>query len=361
MRIAMLLSGGVDSSVALHRLLASEVAELGPVAPGDILACYLKIWLEDELSFLGDCPWDEDLDYVRAVCRSAGVELAVVPLQRPYRQLVIEDALGELRAGRTPSPDILCNRRIKFGAFSERLEELGDFDRIASGHYARTRRRGDGTSELLRGVDPVKDQTYFLHRLEQRQVQRLVFPLGDLEKAEVRRRADELGLPNRTRRDSQGLCFLGGVDFNDFVRAHLGDRPGPIREVETGAVLGEHRGHWFHTIGQRRGLGLGGGPWFVVGKDVDADTLWVRHGDRLQSGGDGGRFVATSLHWIGEPPSAERGHVRIRHGPGLAGARFCPRGADLEIRLDAEDPGIAPGQAAVIYAGEICLGGGWVA
>ncbi|MEM8996255.1 MAG: tRNA 2-thiouridine(34) synthase MnmA [Acidobacteriota bacterium] len=360
MRVAILLSGGVDSSVALHRLLAGEVAELGSVAPADVLACYLKIWLEDELAFLGDCPWDEDLDYARAVCRSAGVELAVVPLQRSYRQLVIEDALDELRAGRTPSPDILCNRRVKFGAFSERLEELGDFDWIASGHYARTRRRGDGAAELLRGVDPVKDQTYFLHRLEQRQLQRLIFPLGDLEKSEVRRRADELGLPNRTRRDSQGLCFLGGVGFGDFVRAPRGARPGPPRDVETGDVLGEHRGHWFHTIGQRRGLGLGGGPWFVVGKDVDADTLWVRHGDRLESGTDD-RFVATSLHWVGEPLSAERAHVRIRHGPGLSPARFFPRGADLEIRLDAKDPGVAPGQAAVIYDGEVCLGGGWVA
>ncbi|MEO1082866.1 MAG: tRNA methyl transferase PRC-barrel domain-containing protein, partial [Acidobacteriota bacterium] len=167
-------------------------------------------------------------------------------------------------------------------------------------------------------------------------------------------------LPNRGRRDSQGLCFLGRVDFGDFVRAHLGDRPGAIRNVDTGEVLGEHRGHWFHTIGQRRGLGLGGGPWFVVGKDVEADTLWVRHGERLESNADGS-FVATSLHWIGEPLAGEQAHVRIRHGPRLHRARCRPRGADLEVCLDAKDPGIAPGQAAVVYDGEVCLGGGWVA
>ncbi|MEM1176708.1 MAG: tRNA 2-thiouridine(34) synthase MnmA [Acidobacteriota bacterium] len=360
MRVAVLLSGGVDSSVALHRLLAGEVPELGPVAPGDVLACYLKIWLEDELSFLGECPWEDDLSYAREVCRRAGVELAVVSLQRSYRELVIEDALDELRAGRTPSPDILCNRRIKFGAFDDRLTELGDFDVIASGHYARTRRRPDGQSELLRGVDPVKDQTYFLHRLHQRQLRRLVFPLGDLDKSEVRRRAEALSLPNRARRDSQGLCFLGGVDFGDFVRAHLGERPGPIRDLETGATLGEHRGHWFYTIGQRRGLGLGGGPWFVVDKDIESDALWVRHGDRMGGVADG-RFVAKAMHWIGEPLTAGEAFVRIRHGPRLHRATCSDRGGDFEVQLEESDIGIAPGQAAVVYQKEVCLGGGWVA
>lgn len=356
-RTALLLSGGVDSSVALHRLLD---------AGHRVTAFYLKIWLEDELAHLGQCPWEDDLRFARRVCDEAGVELRVVPLQREYHERVVRWAIDELRAGRTPSPDVLCNRRVKFGAFFDLLREHDDeFDRVASGHYARLQRRGDGSVRLLRGVDPVKDQTYFLFRLRQDQLRRLVFPLGEMLKSEVRREAERLGLPNRGRKDSQGLCFLGKIPFAEFVEAHLGERPGPIRRVGTGEVLGEHRGHWFHTVGQRKGLGLHGGPWYVVAKTpgADADTVWICHGDALESHARQ-TFSLASPHWIGPPAEPGPLRVRVRHGPRLAEARLEAAedalSLHLSLHLAQPDPGLAPGQVAVLYRGEECLGGGTI-
>lgn len=357
-RTALLLSGGVDSSVALHRLLAD--------GGHDVTAFYLKIWLEDELSYLGDCPWEDDLVFARQVCEEAGVELRVVSLQRAYRERVVAWALDELRAGRTPSPDVLCNRAVKFGAFLDLLEE--DFDYVASGHYARLRRDPDGTAHLLRGVDPVKDQTYFLFQLRQDQLRRALFPIGDLPKAGVRAEAERLSLPNQNRKDSQGLCFLGKIQFAGFVEANLGERPGPIRHVRDGAVLGEHRGHWFHTVGQRKGLGLHGGPWYVVGKDLAAsddgtDTVWICHADELDANSRK-RFRLGMPHWITEdttgPPDPGDLHVRVRHGPRLAPAVLQADGPSLDIELQEADPGLAPGQVAVLYRGEECLGGGTI-
>lgn len=354
-RVAVLLSGGVDSSVAL-RLLRD--------AGHDVTAFYLKIWLEDELAFLGECPWEEDLRYARAVCADAGVPLEVVPLQRQYHERVVSDAVEELRAGRTPSPDILCNRRVKFGAFVDHLAQAGEtsFDRIASGHYARLARRHDARGDewhLLKGVDPVKDQTYFLHRLDQEQLSRCLFPIGDIPKSEVRRLADLYGLPNRQRKDSQGICFLGKIRFDDFVRGYLGEEPGEIRDIDTERVLGQHRGLWFHTIGQRKGLGLGGGPWYVVAKDLESRTLFVSHADR-QVAHRQDRFTVPHMAWIGTPPPEETPvEVKLRHGPRTTPARFqyLPDGG-LDIRLEDSDPGLAAGQSAVLYDGERCLGGG---
>lgn len=362
---ALLLSGGVDSSVALHRLLASGEHRL--------TAFYLKIWLEDELSHLGDCPWEDDLVYAREVCEAAGVELRVVSLQRAYRERVVAWALDELRQGRTPSPDVLCNRAVKFGAFVDLLDDPGQglrpasgrpFDFVASGHYARLIRDADGTTRLLRGVDPVKDQTYFLFQLHQEQLRRALFPLGDLRKREVRAEAERLRLPNRHRKDSQGLCFLGKIQFAGFVEAHLGERPGPIRHVATGETLGEHRGHWFHTVGQRKGLGLHGGPWYVVGKDLDAsesgrDVVWICHADELGEHSRR-RFRLGAPHWIVDPPVDGDVLVRVRHGPRRAQASLSTTEEGREVTLAEADPGLAPGQVAVIYRGEECLGGGTI-
>jgi tRNA-specific 2-thiouridylase len=299
------------------------------------------------------------------------VDLRVLSLQREYHERVVAWTLDELRAGRTPSPDVLCNRTVKFGAFLDLLDadpEMERFDFVASGHYARLRRDGHGDGSvvrLLRAVDPVKDQTYFLFQLAQRQLRRVLFPLGDLRKAEVRDQAARLRLPNRDRKDSQGLCFLGKIRFEDFVRAHLGDRPGPIRRLhpETGAgtMLGQHQGHWFHTVGQRRGLGLHGGPWYVVAKDVSSDTVWVSHGDDLDRF-SGRRFAVGTPHWVlGAPPPAGDLHVRVRHGPKLLPARWLGMdGATGEVILATGDSGLAPGQVAVFYRGEECLGGGTI-
>ncbi|MDA8019409.1 MAG: tRNA 2-thiouridine(34) synthase MnmA [Thermoanaerobaculia bacterium] len=360
-RTALLLSGGVDSSVALHRLLADG---------HDVTAFYLKIWLEDELSYLGECPWEDDLAFARQVCDEAGIELRVVPLQRAYRERVVTWALDELRAGRTPSPDVLCNRVVKFGAFLDLLDdrssgpspdEDGRYDFVASGHYARLCREANGTTHLLRGVDLVKDQTYFLFQLRQAQLQRVLFPIGDLHKHEVRREAERLRLPNRTRKDSQGLCFLGKIQFARFVEAHLGEHPGPIRHVKDGTMLGEHRGHWFHTVGQRKGLGLHGGPWYVVGKALRApdrdDVIWICHAEELADHARN-RFRLGAPHWIVGEPEPGNLSVRVRHGPKLLGARLLRALDGLEIELEEPDPGLAPGQVAVLYRDEECLGGG---
>jgi tRNA-specific 2-thiouridylase len=363
MKTALLLSGGVDSSVALVRLLEA--------GGSDVTAFFLKVWLEEELAGFGDCPWEEDLRLARAVCAGLGVRLEVVPLQREYRERIVASALDELRAGRTPSPDVLCNRRIKFGAF---LETVGaGFEAVASGHYARVTER-DGVPRLATAADSVKDQTYFLSQLTAEQLARCRFPVGELTKGEVRRIAAGLGLPTAGRPDSQGLCFLGEIPFDDFVRAHLGERPGEIRELGSGRLLGQHRGHWFYTLGQRKGLGLSGGPWFVMAKDVADDLVWVVHGDRLAEVAPD-RFTVPAPHWIaGAPEGIDVGRgrggsigvgggrelrVKVRHGPESyrCSVEPAPTGG-LAVHLERPDPGLAPGQYAVFYQEGLCLGGG---
>jgi len=349
MKVAVLISGGVDSSVALAQL-AEEGAH-------QLTAYYLKIWLEDELAFLGSCPWEEDLRYVRDVCEKFQVPLGIVPLQREYYQSVVATAVAELEAGRTPSPDVLCNRLIKFGAFLDRIN--GGVDFVASGHHARVDHSGP-LSRLLKGIDPVKDQTYFLSQMTQRQVARCLFPIGGLTKAEVRAEARRLHLPNSDRPDSQGICFLGRVPYDAFVEHHLGENSGAIRDLTNGAELGRHRGLWFHTIGQRRGLGLSGGPWYVVGKDPESNEVLVVHADSLGSH-HRDRFRIPSPHWIASEPETHDLTLRIRHGERLVGCRLDPHDeGGLTVVMDEAEPGVAPGQYAVLYDGDECLGGGTI-
>ena len=347
MKIAVLLSGGVDSSVALS-LLAEQDHELH--------AYYLKVWLEDEVAYLGDCPWEEDMRFVRAVCDLYDVPLTIVPLQAEYLDRVVAHALSELRQGRTPSPDIFCNERIKFGAFFDHID--ADVDRVASGHYARIGHE-DGRCVLRRGVDPVKDQTYFLSNLRQDQLLRAAFPIGDLLKSQVRAIADDLELPNRARKDSQGICFLGKIRYRDFIQFHLGSKPGDIIDETSRDKLGEHEGFWFYTIGQRFGLGLSGGPWYVADKDTDRNIVYVVHRDQLQQSRRSA-FAVRALNWIGDPPDRDELQVRIRHAPELATCHVRPSSSadTLEVDLAEPDPGIASGQHAVFYDGDICLGGG---
>ena len=346
-RVAVLVSGGVDSSVALARL----VEEGGH----DLTAYYLKIWLEDELAFLGSCPWEEDLVFVREVCQRFQVPLEVVSLQRDYHESVVATVVVELAAGRTPSPDVLCNRLIKFGAFVDRVDSTFDF--VASGHHARVDHSGL-QSRLLKGVDPVKDQTYFLSQMNQDQVARCLFPIGEMTKAQVRAEAHRLNLPNSDRPDSQGICFLGRVPYDMFVEHHLGENPGVIRDLTSGNELGTHRGLWFHTIGQRHGLGLSGGPWYVVGKDPETNELLVAHASVLESY-HRDRFTIGDPHWVADPPKKDRLDLRIRHAPQLVGCLIEPlENSGLEVLMDEAEAGIAPGQYAVLYDGEECLGGG---
>ncbi|MDX1520479.1 MAG: tRNA 2-thiouridine(34) synthase MnmA, partial [Anaerolineae bacterium] len=341
------LSGGVDSSVALNLIKQSGNHE--------VTAFYLKIWLEDDLAFLGECPWEDDLAYARAVCEQAGVPLEIVPLQTKYFEKVVSHAISELKAGRTPSPDILCNQRIKFGEFFRAIDD--SFDKVASGHYAQIEERA-GQYWLKRAPDPVKDQTYFLSSLSQAQLSRALFPIGPYTKAEVRDLAHQFDLPTQSRKDSQGICFLGKIRYRDFVEAYLGEQPGDIVEIESGEVRGRHRGYWFYTIGQRKGLGLHGGPWFVVKKDVDENIIYISHKEHFEAQARN-TFTVADVHWIAEPPDKADLQVKIRHSPHLEPCRIEAIGErQLRVTLADDEPGLAPGQSAIFYDDWICLGGG---
>ncbi len=350
MAIAVLISGGVDSAVAVHRLV-----EQGK----DLHLFYIRIGMDNGE---GDCSADEDIELCTLIARHYGLPFDVVSLHEEYWDNVMAYALRTVKAGLTPNPDMMCNRMIKFGYFEERWGK--DFEMTATGHYATTD-VVDGVKYLATAVDAVKDQTDFLAQITGEQLAHLMFPIGDLPKDEVRRIAAEAHMPNATRKDSQGICFLGQIDYNDFIRRHLGERPGPIVDIATGRKLGEHRGYWFHTIGQRKGLGLSGGPWYVVKKNVADNVIYV-------SGGYGterqyGRVLRLAeMHFIsGNPWAGAQGPVRItfknRHTPVLMPAQFTHvDGDEWVVESDRDVQGIAPGQYAVIYDehGHLCYGSG---
>lgn len=344
MKVAVLLSGGVDSSVALFLL-----KEFGY----DVTAFYLKIWLQDEFSFLGDCPWEEDLNYATAVCKQASVPLEVLPLQTEYWDKVVSYTIEEIKSGRTPNPDMFCNRLIKFGEFYDKIDS--SFEKVASGHYARVE-INEGKFFLKTSPDPVKDQTYFLAYLTQSQLSRAMFPIGNFTKKQIRDKAKKLNLPNMIRKDSQGICFLGRISFNEFIRQHLGNLTGDIVDLDSGKILGKHNGYYYYTIGQRSGLGLSGGPWYVVKKDIPNNIIYISKKDisnRFRNS-----FVVGKFNWITEQPNKfENLKVKIRHG-----AKYynCSLNLDNDIgivNIDQKDQGIAPGQFAVFYQNDICLGG----
>lgn len=346
MKIAVLVSGGVDSSVALN-LLKNQ--------GHDLTAFYLKIWLEDELSHLGNCPWEEDLNYVRQVCQKLEVPLEVVSLQKEYWDSVVSYTLAEIKAGRTPNPDILCNQRIKFGAFFDKID--ASFDKVATGHYAQVR-ESNGIYELICSPDAIKDQTYFLSHLNQTQLKRALFPIGHLKKEHVRALAQQFDLPTKNRKDSQGICFLGKLKFHDFVAHYLGERTGDMVEWETGKKIGMHTGYWFYTIGQRQGLGLPGGPWYVVAKDVDKNIVYI---SKSYHAPDKKRdtFDVMCMNWITQAPTSIHVRVKIRHGQQIYNAAIKWLSSDrIQVQLDERDQGIAAGQFAVFYNESLCLGSG---
>lgn len=347
MKIAMLLSGGVDSTVALARLVQEG---------HQVTAFYLKIWLEDELSFLGDCPWDEDLSYVKKVCEQFNVPLEIVPLQQAYKERVIGYTIDEIKKGNTPNPDIMCNTFIKCGAFLEALEGR-DFDRIATGHYAGVIHQ-NGRYYLQRTPDVIKDQTYFLARLSQEQLAWLTFPLANLTKQEVRALAQEFNVINKDRKDSQGLCFLGKIKFRDFVKEQVGTKEGLLIEIETGTQVGAHEGFWFYTLGQRQGLGLAGGPWYVVAKDPSTNTVFISkqyHAEDKQRD----TFTVGQLSWVDPITETITLDVKIRHGAHVYTALVTPHDdGTVTVQLPERDQGIAPGQFAVFYKDKLCIGSG---
>jgi tRNA-specific 2-thiouridylase len=350
MKSALLLSGGVDSSVALRLLL-----EQGH----QVTAFYLKIWLEDELSYLGTCPWEEDLSYARAVCEQAGVSLEVVSLQQEYWDHVVAYTIAEIKAGRTPNPDILCNSRIKFGFFLDYIDRnyVGVFDHIATGHYAMVHYE-QGAHYLKRSPDAIKDQTYFLSYLRQDQLARLILPVGHLPKSEVRALAQQFDLPNKDRKDSQGICFLGKLKFHDFIRHYLGDQQGDLVEYETGKKVGSHNGFWYYTIGQRQGIGLAGGPWYVVSKDCVRNRVAI---SKSYYATDKKRnfFEVAQVNWFGTREPKKALQVKLRHGAYLHDCLVQPTAEGrLQVTLAVDDQGIAAGQFAVFYDGDLCVGSG---
>ncbi len=344
MKVAVLLSGGVDSSVALFLL-----KEMG----FDLTAFYLKIWLQDEFSFLGDCPWEEDLNYAAAVCKQAYVPLEVLPLQTEYWDNVVSYTINEIKSGRTPNPDMFCNRLIKFGEFYYKIDS--SFEKVASGHYAKVV-NDKGKYFLKVSPDPVKDQTYFLAYLTQEQLSRALFPIGDFTKRQIREKAKKLNLPNMMRRDSQGICFLGRISFPEFIKHHLGELPGDIIDNDTGKKVGKHKGYYYYTIGQRSGLGLGGGPWYVVKKDVEKNLIYISKKDILNRYRN--TFRVTNFNWISERPDIlDNLKVKIRHGARCYNCKLSIEDDKGTVQMDEEDQGIAPGQFAVFYQDDICLGG----
>lgn len=359
-RIAVLLSGGVDSAVVVH-----ELASRG-LRPD---CFYIKIGPEEAEEW--DCNSEEDLEMATAVARRYGCKLEVVDCHREYWSQVTRYTMDKVRAGYTPNPDVMCNRLIKFGAFHEKMGHL--YDLIATGHYAQTEWI-DGKKWLTTSPDPVKDQTDFLAQIEGWQLQKAIFPIGHYAKNEVREIAEREHLINAHRKDSQGICFLGNIDYNEYVRRYLGEQPGDIVDLETGQTIGQHRGLWFHTIGQRKGLGMSGGPWFVIKKDVARNVLYVSHGyDPALAYKK--EFRIHDIHWLTEAPafpnpsSAKEGQVpenwipvtfKIRHTPEYhrgyleLPAPFPQDGAGKAsegglVHSADKIHGVAPGQFCVIY------------
>ena len=371
-RVVVGLSGGVDSAVAAW-LLKQQGHE--------VVGIFMKNWEDDDDSEY--CSSNVDFVDAAAVADVIGIGLEHVNFAAEYKDRVFAEFLREYQAGRTPNPDILCNAEIKFKAFLDHAMRLGA-EKIATGHYARVRLNpATGRHELLKGLDPSKDQSYFLHRLNQAQLSKTLFPVGELHKTEVRRIAAEIGLPNAKKKDSTGICFIGERPFREFLNRYISREPGPIKD-ENGRTIGQHVGLSFYTLGQRQGLGIGGikargaalkaiqaqglrgagehAPWFVARKDIERNTLWVVQGHDhpwLLSN----TLVAGDAIWCaGSPPA-----------PGAYAAKTRYRQADAPCELALEPPGdfhlrfgqpqwaVTPGQSAVLYDGEVCLGGGVIA
>lgn len=351
MNIAALVSGGVDSSVMLH-LLKEQGYE--PTI------FYILIGMKDKEGFL-DCPSEEDLEITTWLARKYNLKMEVVNLQEEYWDSVVDYTLNAVKQGLTPNPDVMCNLLIKFGSFNEKYGQ--GFDAISTGHYASTLIE-DGTKYLATAKDKLKDQTDFLAQITYAQLQKLMFPLGELTKSEVRQKAGEVNLPSAARKDSQGICFLGKVNYNDFLRRYVGEKEGKIVELETGKILGTHKGFWFHTIGQRKGLGLSQGPWFVVKKATNENVIYVSNGyDPLtqysRSIGLNGFHFISGNPW-GNLKKPRKITFKIRHTPEFNAGQL--QNIDDKMVLLADEPvsGVAAGQFAVVYdeKSRICYGSG---
>ena len=353
MRIAVLISGGVDSAVVVHKLFNEG---------HDLTLFYIRISNDTDE---GECSAEEDIEMCELIAHKYNLPFHVVSLHEEYWDYVMDYTLKTVKKGLTPHPDMMCNKLIKFGFFEERWGK--DFDKTATGHYASVIEKND-TFFLATAKDPVKDQTDFLAQISEEQLSHLLFPLGDIPKSEVRKIALEANLPNANRKDSQGICFLGKINYRDFIKRHLGIREGDVIEFESGKKIGIHNGYWFYTIGQRKGLGLGGGPWFVVKKDIPKNIIFVSKGydTPLQYGRE---IKIVDPNWIGSDPFQLANNdvkvaFKIRHvadfNTGIL--KKAIDGNSFILISDQDVQGIAPGQFAIIYSADkkICFGSGLI-
>ena len=370
-RVVVGLSGGVDSAVTAH-LLKQQGHE--------VIGIFMKNWDDDDrpagvsTDDPGYCTSNIDFVDAAAVADVLDIEIEHINFAAEYKDRVFAEFLAEYQAGRTPNPDVLCNAEIKFKAFLDHAMRLGAA-KIATGHYARVRQNpGTGQHELLKGLDPSKDQSYFLHRLNQLQLSKTLFPIGHLHKAQVRQIAQDIGLPNAKKKDSTGICFIGERPFREFLNRYIAKEPGSIRDAR-GRVLGEHVGLSFYTLGQRQGLGIGGlkskcaqkgggehAPWFVARKDMQTNTLWVVQGLEhpwLQSS----LLTAQDASWVaGSVPAEHFLAAKTRYRQSDAPCQL-QEASIQRFALHFAQPqwAVTPGQSAVLYAGEVCLGGGVIA
>ncbi|MEZ9368524.1 tRNA 2-thiouridine(34) synthase MnmA [Shewanella sp. 10N.286.51.B2] len=348
------MSGGVDSSVSAYLLMQQGYQVEG---------LFMKNWEEDDTDEY--CAASEDLKDAQSVCDKLGIELHTVNFAAEYWDNVFEYFLAEYKAGRTPNPDIICNKEIKFKAFLEFADEILDADYIAMGHYVRRYDSADGT-QMLRGVDGNKDQSYFLYTLSHEQVAKSLFPVGELEKHQVRDIAKEMGLITHDKKDSTGICFIGERKFTDFLATYLPAQPGDIETADEGEVIGTHQGLMYHTLGQRKGLGIGGlknsndDPWYVVDKDLTRNVLVVAQGGkhpRLMSTG----MLVNQLHWVDRkgPSAPAKITVKTRYRQQDVHCTVTyDDDSNLRVIFDEPVAAVTPGQSAVFYDGEVCLGGG---
>ena len=342
-RIAVLLSGGVDSSVVVY-----EFAKMG-LHPD---CFYIKIGSDEKDEW--DCSMEEDMEMATAVAHKYGCKLEVVDCHHEYWDQVTKYTMDKVKAGLTPNPDVMCNRLIKFGAFHEKRGH--DYDLIATGHYAQTETEivnsqlsNSKLKWLVTSPDPVKDQTDFLAQIYDWQLEKAIFPIGHYVKDEVRQIAEREHLVNAKRKDSQGICFLGKINYNDYVKKYLDEKPGLVIDIETGKKIGTHKGLWFHTIGQRHGLGFGGGPWFAVKKDMKKNILFVSKGYNPKQAYKQ-EFKIHGMNWLTEPVADKKICFKIRHTSDYLKAEMTDN-ADGTFTIVSEQPihGVAPGQFCVIY------------